>query len=114
MVPAPSGERVAVAPGDESHDGRVPQRFPGVHVVRTRSGGFSIRILTRLVGSGQPLYLIDGAPMAVDPSRGIDWLRLEDVVQIKVLKDPAETTVYGPRGANGVIVITTTFQKRGR
>jgi TonB-dependent SusC/RagA subfamily outer membrane receptor len=34
-------------------------------------------------------------------------VQLEDVVQIRVLKHPFETNVYGPRGVNGVIVITT-------
>jgi TonB-dependent SusC/RagA subfamily outer membrane receptor len=92
------------------------RRFPGVHVIRTRSGGFSVRILSALVGGGEPLYVIDGTPMPVEPSRGIDWLRLDDVAQIKVMKDPAETTVYGPRGVNGVVVITTkqaAARKRG-
>jgi TonB-dependent SusC/RagA subfamily outer membrane receptor len=70
-------------------------------------GGFLIQIQGGLVGGSQPLYLIDGAPMLVEPSRGIDWLKLEDVAQIRVLKDPAQTAVYGPRAANGVVVITT-------
>lgn len=66
-----------------------------------------MRIVSGLVGDGQPLYVIDDTAMPVDPSRGIDWLKPEDIVQIKVLKDPAETTVYGPPGVNGVILITT-------
>lgn len=83
------------------------RHFPGISVVSTRNGGFLITVLSGLVGRGQPLYIIDDNPMFVDPSRGIDWFKPEDIVQIKVLKDPTETSVYGPRSVNGVILITT-------
>ena len=99
-------EQLRVANSQGANDQRV-RRFPGIDVVSTRSGGFYIHILSGLVGGGQPLYLIDDAPMVVDPSRGIDWFKPEDIVQIKVLKNPAETTVYGPSGVHGVILITT-------
>ncbi|MGH9895599.1 MAG: TonB-dependent receptor plug domain-containing protein [bacterium] len=84
-------------------------RFPGVDVVRTRSGGFSIRIrgVSTLLGDNQPLYVVDGMPVRVDPERGLDWLSPAEIERIDVLKDPAETSMYGGRGANGVIVITT-------
>jgi TonB-dependent SusC/RagA subfamily outer membrane receptor len=85
----------------------TPRRFPGVDVVPTRSGGFYVRILSGMVGSGEPLYVIDGNPMAIDPVRGIDWFKPEDIVRISVLKTPSELAVYGPRGVNGVILITT-------
>jgi TonB-dependent SusC/RagA subfamily outer membrane receptor len=81
--------------------------FPGVQMSRKPTGGFSVRILSGLVGDGQALYIIDETPTPVDPSRGIDWLKPEDILQIQVLKDPAETTMYGPHGVNGVILITT-------
>jgi TonB-dependent SusC/RagA subfamily outer membrane receptor len=86
-------------------DPRLPS-FPGVAMVSTNHGGFSIRILSGLV-SGEPLYVIDGAPMLLDPYRGIDWFKPEDIVRLSVLKDPSQTSIYGPRGANGVIVLTT-------
>jgi TonB-dependent SusC/RagA subfamily outer membrane receptor len=87
-------------------------RFPGVHVFRTRSGGFSVRIRGpgTIVGSGEPLYVVDGTPVEVDPVLGLSWLNPADVARIEVLKNPAETSLYGVRGANGVIIITT---KRG-
>jgi TonB-dependent starch-binding outer membrane protein SusC len=85
----------------------TPRRFPGVDLVPTRSGGFYVRILSGMVGSGEPLYVIDGNPMAIDPVRGIDWFKPEDIVRISVLKTPSELAVYGPRGVNGVILITT-------
>lgn len=86
---------------------QLPRRFPGVVVARTAAGGVSIRALSALVGAGPPLYVIDGAPFLADPSRGFDWLKPEDIERITVLRDPAETAVYGPRGVNGVILITT-------
>ena len=85
----------------------TPRSFPGVDLVPTRSGGFYVRISSGMVGSGEPLYVIDGNPMAIDPVRGIDWFKPEDIVRISVLKAPNELAVYGPRGANGVILITT-------
>lgn len=105
VSPTPSRveQTITRLPNDE----RVVRRHPGVTVVNTRFGGFSIHILSGLTLNGEPLYIIDGNPMMVDPNRGIDWVKLEDIVEIKVLKDPAETTVYGTRGANGVIILTT-------
>lgn len=102
--PAPA-ERT-VRRDQQSNDERLP-RFPGVDVIRTRSGGFSIRIVSGLVGGGDPIYIIDGMETVVEPRRGIDWLAPEDIVRINALKDPAQTAVYGPRGVNGVILITT-------
>jgi TonB-dependent SusC/RagA subfamily outer membrane receptor len=60
-----------------------------------------------MVGDGEPLYMIDGAPMMISPNRGIDWFKPDDIAEIKVLKRPDELAIYGPRGVNGVIVITT-------
>jgi TonB-dependent SusC/RagA subfamily outer membrane receptor len=89
-----------VAPTAQRH-------FPGVSVVSTRNGGFYVRILSGLTANGEPLYIIDGNPMMIDPNRGIDWVNLNDIVEIKALKDPSELSIYGPRGINGVIVVTT-------
>jgi len=41
----------------------------------------------------------------------ITWLDINEIESIEVLKDPAETAVYGPRGANGVIVIKTRMNR---
>ena len=66
-----------------------------------------MRILSGLVGSGEPLYVIDGNPIVIDSRRGIDWFKPEDIMRISVLKSPSDLAVYGPRGVNGVILITT-------
>jgi TonB-dependent SusC/RagA subfamily outer membrane receptor len=94
-------------PSQPPRNHELRRRFPGVDIVRTQIGGFYVRILSGLAGGGEPLYVIDGNPMTVDTRRGIDWFQPEDILQLKVLKDPAETAVYGARGTNGVIVITT-------
>jgi TonB-dependent SusC/RagA subfamily outer membrane receptor len=91
--------------GDETSV--TARRFPGVDIVPTGTGGFYVRVLSGLVGSGEPLYVIDGNPMVIDSRRGIDWFKPEDIVRISVLKSPSDLAVYGPRGVNGVILITT-------
>ena len=82
---------------------------PGVDVVRTGDGGYSVSIrgTGSFMSSEQPLYVIDGTPYEATPGRGLGWLNPQDVVRIDVLKNPTETSFYGLRGGNGVIVITT-------
>ena len=81
----------------------------GVDVQRTSDGGYSVSIrgTGSFMSSEQPLYVIDGVPYEVNASRGLGWLNPSDVTRIDVLKNPTETTLYGVRGGNGVIVITT-------
>lgn len=86
---------------------QVPEYFPGVDVMRTPVGGVLVRIRGGMAGSGHPLYVIDGTPLEVDPKRGVDWLAPHEIARIEVLKGPAQTAVYGPRGVDGVILITT-------
>ncbi len=71
--------------------------FPGVDVVRAPSGGFSIRIrgVSTLLGDKEPLYIVDGIPVQVTPGRGLDWLIPSEIERIDVLKNPAETSMYG-------------------
>ena len=83
------------------------RRYPGVDIVPMPHGAFEVRIHSGLVGDGEPLYIIDGHPMMIDPRRGIDWFKPEDILRIQVLKTPSDIAVYGPRGVNGVILITT-------
>ena len=84
-------------------------RFAGVNVIRTASGGFVLRVrgLSTFLGRAEPLYVVDGTPVEVNPERGLDWINPSDIQRITVLKGPPETTLYGVRGANGVVVITT-------
>ena len=80
--------------------------------------GISIRGTNSILGGTQPLYVLDGIP--VDPltdAQGMDgsgesqsslsFINPNDIDKIEVLKDAAATAIYGARGANGVILITT-------
>jgi len=84
-------------------------RVAGVRVLPTPNGGFAIRIrgVSTLQGDAEPLYVVDGMAVTVEPGQGLNWLDPADIARIDVLKDAAETSMYGVRGANGVILITT-------
>lgn len=83
-------------------------RIAGVRVTRT-PGGIAVRIrgTTSFRGNKEPLYVIDGVPIRPGPNGSLLGISPYDIESIKVLKDPASLTMYGVRGANGVIVITT-------
>ena len=83
------------------------RRFAGADIVSTGNSGFLVRFHSGAVGNGEPLYVIDGAPMRIPPHRGIDWFKPEDIVELKVLRYPYELAEYGADGANGVVIITT-------
>jgi TonB-dependent SusC/RagA subfamily outer membrane receptor len=97
------------APGQASVEQMLMDRFPGVEVRRTASGGVSIRIrgAASFYGNTEPLLVVDGTPVQQSAS-GFSWLNPHDIATLTVLKNPADTAIYGLRGANGVIVITTT------
>lgn len=71
--------------------------------IRVR-GGMSI------TGDNSPLYIVDG----VQVENGLSSISPQDIASIDVLKDAAATAIYGARGANGVIVITTKSGRPGR
>lgn len=85
-------------------------RFPGVLVVPTPDGSFSVRIRGVVPGGGEPLYVVDGSPVQLAQGQGLSWLNPFDIERIDVLKGAA-VAIYGHRASNGVILITT---KRGR
>lgn len=84
-------------------------RVPGVLVTRTADGGIAIRIRggTSIYGRQEPLYVINDIPIEPGPDGSLTGINLYDIASIEVLKDPASTTLYGVRGANGVILIKT-------
>jgi TonB-dependent SusC/RagA subfamily outer membrane receptor len=94
--------------GDEQQiEKSLAGRIAGVVVTRTPDGGIAVRIRggSSLYGNNAPLYVVDGMPVEVGPSGALTGINPNDIESIKVLKDPAETSMYGARGANGVIVI---------
>lgn len=104
--PAPEPTVVEEPRSTSPRDARS-RRFPAVDIVPTAHSGFQIRILSAVVGDGEPLYVIDGVRIRIPANRGIDWFKPEDIVEIKVLKFPHELAEYGADGVNGVIVVTT-------
>lgn len=84
-------------------------RFPGVEVTRTPDGGIAVRIrgATSFSGGTEPLYVVDGIAIQAGPGGSLAGINPHDIESIRVLKDAADTAMYGMRGANGVIVIKT-------
>ncbi|MDH5380033.1 MAG: TonB-dependent receptor, partial [Cyclobacteriaceae bacterium] len=76
-----------------------------------------IRGFSSINSSNNPLYVVDGVQLPQGNqdqfSQAIDYLNPNDVVSIEVLKDASSTAIYGARGANGVILITTRRGKSG-
>lgn len=71
-------------------------------------GDIRIRGNRSLNASNSPLYVVDGVPLN---SGGIETINPRDIESVDILKDASSTAIYGSRGANGVILITT---KRGK
>lgn len=70
-------------------------------------GAIRVRGNRSLLASNSPLYVVDGVPLS---SGGIEFINPKDIASMDVLKDASATAIYGSRGANGVIIVTT---KRG-
>lgn len=90
-------------------------RAAGVYVLpKSGAPGGEINIRIRgtnsIQGSNEPLYVIDGFPFNGNPS----IISNNDIESIEVLKDASATAIYGSRGANGVVLITTKKGKSGK
>lgn len=109
---------VATVKGEQLMDRPVPNvtqalqgKVAGVDVsVNSNAPGAGAKVRVRGIGSINsnidPLYVVDGV-IGVDPNS----INPNDVASLEVLKDASSTAIFGARGANGVIIITT---KRGR
>ncbi len=86
---------------------------PGVSVSRNNGQpGAGTRVRIRgigTIGNSNPLYIVDGVPVGND----INYLAPSDIESIDVLKDAASAAIYGSRGANGVVIVTTRKGKKG-
>ena len=89
-------------------------KLSGVQVVQNSgTPGGDVSILIRGVGTindASPLYVIDGVPV----NGGMWYINPADVESIDVLKDASATAIYGSRGANGVVMVTTRQAREGR
>ncbi len=79
---------------------------PGLSIIKNTGqpgDGYKVNIRGMgTIGNSQPLYVIDGVP-----GGNIDNMSPADIETIDVLKDAASAAIYGSRGANGVILVTT-------
>lgn len=75
-------------------------------------GDIRIRGARSLTASSDPLYVVDGVPLL--SGAAIETLNPRDIESIDILKDASATAIYGSRGANGVIIVTTKQGKEGR
>jgi TonB-dependent SusC/RagA subfamily outer membrane receptor len=85
----------------------LANRVSGVVISRTPTGYLSVRIrgATSLTGTAEPLYIVDGLAFNPGPNGALEGINPQDIESIRVLKDAANTAMYGSRGANGVILI---------
>ena len=96
-------------------DQAIQGKIAGVQVQEVSgSPGVSLNVKVRGVGSinysSNPLYVVDGFPISGDLSS----INPGDIESIEVLKDAASAAIYGSRGSNGVILITTKSGKAGK
>lgn len=88
-------------------------RVSGVSLINDGLPGGSVKIQIRgansINKSNEPLYVVDGMVR----ESGLDGLNPEDIASMQILKDASSTAIYGSRGANGVVIITTKTGHKG-
>ncbi|HEX8334834.1 MAG TPA: SusC/RagA family TonB-linked outer membrane protein, partial [Segetibacter sp.] len=112
-----------------SFEAALQGKAPGVQIIQGNGlagSGSVVRIrgIGSISASGDPLYVVDGIPIISDPFlRGnnnamnqnpLSSLNPADIESVEILKDAGATGIYGSRGANGVILITTKRGKTGK
>lgn len=109
----------------KSVDQMLQGRASGVFMVQNSGmpgAGATIRIRggNSISGGNEPLYVIDGVPVYAQAGSSqttlspLNTIATSDIESMEVLKDASSTAIYGARGANGVILITTKKGKAGR
>jgi TonB-linked SusC/RagA family outer membrane protein len=90
--------------------------LPGVNIAQSQGApGVSpiirIRGVSSITAGTNPLYVVDGMPME---NFNLNNINAQDIESVEVLKDASSAAIYGSRGANGVILITTKVGKPGK
>ncbi|RYY19135.1 MAG: SusC/RagA family TonB-linked outer membrane protein, partial [Chitinophagaceae bacterium] len=90
-------------------------RAAGVQVIQNNGspgGAISVRIrgTNSVQGGNEPLYVVDGFPLN---GSSLNQLNTDDIESVEVLKDASAIAIYGTRGANGVVLVTTKKGKKG-
>lgn len=105
-----TSEQIEQSPTGDPIEKQLMNRSPGVWVGKAADGSIAVRIRggsSSIHGNNEPLYILDGVPFQPGPGGSLSGINPYDIASIKVLKDPADLTMYGSRGANGVILIRT-------
>ncbi len=107
-VTAATIDKLSISRVEQALQGSVP----GV-LILNQNGQPGDKPMIRIRGTGtnnspDPLFIVDGFPVS-----SIEYLNPGDIDRIDVLKDAASSAIYGARGANGVVLITTKTGKRG-
>ncbi len=86
----------------------IADRIPGIELSHSADGRPMLRIrgTTSWWGNREPLYVVDGFPL-LNNIGGAPYFNNADIQRLEVLKDAANTSMYGSRGASGVILIET-------
>lgn len=102
-------------------DQRLQGQISGLQVTQTSGnpgGGVVMRIRgSGTIGNNQPLFVVDGFPIGSSFNNDLNPLSTinpNDIASIEVLKDASATAIYGSRGANGVVIITTKKGSSGK
>ena len=94
----------------------ITAKVAGVQIIDNNEPGGAINIRIRggtsITSSNEPLFVLDGVPLPVgggvnDGRNALNFLNPQDIQSVTVLKDASATAIYGSRGANGVVLITT-------
>ena len=109
-----------------SFESAIQGRASGV-LVSQQNGklgqGINIRIrgASSILASNEPLYVVDGLPISADdqsstsaPTNALADINMNDIESVEILKDASATAIFGSRGANGVVLITTKKGKAGK
>lgn len=76
-------------------------------VISPALGGITVRGPSSFMNGSTPLYVVDGVPFDVGTGGILTGISPHNIQSIKLLKNPEDVAIYGVRGGNGVIVITT-------
>ena len=103
-----SGEDAARTPTVRLAD-LIVQRVPGITLTQSGGGRIKVRVrgITSFTANNQPLFVVDGMAVDPEPDGSLPGVVLTEIESIKVYKDPVDTSRWGLRGANGVIVVKT-------
>ena len=123
-----NGDAIANTPSP-GIDNAIQGKLPGVQVMQNSGepgAGLSVRVRgpASLNAGNQPLFVVDGVPiiqgsygqisLSGQDMTGVTGINPDEIAAIDVLKDAAATAIYGSRGSNGVILITTKRGQTGR